>query len=614
MAEIFDSRRLFYKSPAGALRLGQAVTLTLAVPAHYGFVTPYMLMHKDGETEPSLFAMQWQKNEHELQIFSISVTPPESGLYFYHFDLYKDYQKLYRRADGGTVQTSQDGEEWQLTVYDADFSTPEFCKGGVMYQIFPDRFYEKNAEKPMPFPDRIYHANKLGAPYFWPTEQADGYLNRDYYGGDFAGIQAKLPYLQRLGVTVIYLNPIFEAHANHRYNTADYRKADPLLGTNEEFALLCRKAAEHGIKIILDGVFSHTGSDSIYFNREGRYAQPGAWQSAQSEWRSWYFFGREYPKGYRCWWNFDTLPEVNEDDAKYREFICGEGGVIDYWLQQGASGFRLDVADELPDGFIAEIRKAVKRNGADKLLIGEVWEDATTKFAYGVRRKYLLGQELDSVMNYPFRTAILRFLRGGRAEELAHCVESVCGAYPAPALHTLMNFLGTHDTERAVTALAGRSCEGKNRIWQSEHTLSEAEYERGVALLREAYALLFFMPGIPCVYYGDEIAMEGYKDPFNRGYYNWDKAEERIRPVIRTLAKLRRTCPAFAEGRTECRAAAKGVVTVTRTGSGAAAAVAVNNTDETVALRLLGETVRVAAHNFAVRQKGAVRGEKIKNV
>ena len=186
-----------------------------------------------------------------------------------------------------------------------------------MYQIFPDRFFEGRPHPVMPFADRVYRANKQGEPYFWPNEQG-GQLNLDYFGGDFEGIRKKLGYLQELGVTWIYLNPIFEAHANHRYNTADYLNADPLLGTNEEFTLLCREAKEKGIRIILDGVFSHTGSDSLYFNREGRYGQGGAYHDPNSPYRSWYDFDPKYPCGYRSWWGFETLPEVREDDPAYQ--------------------------------------------------------------------------------------------------------------------------------------------------------------------------------------------------------------------------------------------------------------------------------------------------------
>ena len=319
----------------------------------------------------------------------------------------------------------------------------------------------------MGFADRIYREKKDGEPYFWPNEQEDGYLNRDYFGGDFEGIRQKLPYLANLGVTCIYLNPIFEAHSNHRYNTADYLKPDPLLGTAEEFTRLCAEAKERGIRIILDGVFSHTGSDSLYFNREGRYGPGGAYRDRNSPYRSWYDFDSGYNCGYRSWWGFESLPEVQEDDPSYVNFICGKGGVIDTWLNRGASGFRLDVADELPDEFIEKIRAAVKSHGNDKLLIGEVWEDATTKEAFGRRRTYLRGHGLDTTMNYPFRNLTIDFVRGADAAAVADGLMDIVENYPKPAVDCLMNFLSTHDTERAMTAISGEPANGRDRYWQS---------------------------------------------------------------------------------------------------------------------------------------------------
>lgn len=530
MSSIYNSCDAFHKAPFGAVRAGQAVTFTLRVPAEFGCTAPRLVLHRDGEA-PAPFVLHSAGGADGRDLFTITLPMPQPGLYFYYFDLYTGYRKLYRGALGEAYVTTGTGEEYQLTVYEAGFATPQAIKGGVMYQIFPDRFFE-GRPKPMPFADRIYRENKSGEPYFWPTEQEDGYLTRDYFGGDFEGIRRKLPYLAGLGVTVLYLNPIFEAHSNHRYNTANYLKADPLLGTNEEFARLCAEAKQQGITVILDGVFSHTGSDSIYFNRECRYPVCGAYNSPESPYRRWYDFSPSYPCGYRAWWGFDTLPEVNERDESYRQFICGEGGVIDTWLGLGAGGFRLDVADELPDDFIEAIRAAVKRHGEDKYLLGEVWEDATTKFSYGARRTYLLGKGLDAVMNYPFRNAVLDFLRGGSARSAADTIVRICENYPAPALHVLMNFISTHDTERAITALAGESCEGKDRYWQSGRRLSPERYEHGRRLVCLAYALLFTLPGIPSVYYGDEIGMQGYKDPFNRAYFDWGSTEAHIIPVL----------------------------------------------------------------------------------
>lgn len=598
MDHLFNSLDSAYKTPRGAVRAGEPLRLALTIPEHYGFVEPRLVLTKDGG-DPVEYRMDFKGCVEGVNHFRLSLTLDEAGLYFYYFDLYSDFRKLYRGELGEAVLSWTAGACWQLTVYEADFATPKALRGGVMYQIFPDRFFEGRPHPVMPFADRVYRANKQGEPYFWPNEQG-GQLNLDYFGGDFEGIRKKLGYLQELGVTWIYLNPIFEAHANHRYNTADYLNADPLLGTNEEFTLLCREAKEKGIRIILDGVFSHTGSDSLYFNREGRYGQGGAYHDPNSPYRSWYDFDPKYPCGYRSWWGFETLPEVREDDPAYQQFICGKGGVIDTWLARGASGFRLDVADELPDDFIESIRKAVKAHGPDCYLLGEVWEDATTKEAYGVRRTYLLGKGLDGVMNYPFRNAILSFLRGGSALSSAEQLTAICEHYPAPALHALMNHLGTHDTERILTALEDEPAEGRDRYWQSGRRLPKPKYDHGIRLVRLAYAMLFTLPGVPCIYYGDEVGMQGYRDPFNRAYYDWDSTENRIKPLLRQLAKLRKECDAFWEGDFRVTRADGGLLQYRRTGPTETAEIAINRTPRLLATHALGKVTEVDPFSFTV--------------
>ena len=598
MDHLFNSLDSAYKTPRGAVRAGEPLRLALTIPEHYGFVEPRLVLTKDGG-DPVEYRMDFKGCVEGVNHFRLSLTLDEAGLYFYYFDLYSDFRKLYRGELGEAVLSWTAGACWQLTVYEADFATPKALRGGVMYQIFPDRFFEGRPHPVMPFADRVYRANKQGEPYFWPNEQG-GQLNLDYFGGDFEGIRKKLGYLQELGVTWIYLNPIFEAHANHRYNTADYLNADPLLGTNEEFSRLCREARKRGIRIILDGVFSHTGSDSLYFNREGRYGQGGAYHDPNSPYRSWYDFDKKYPCGYRSWWGFDTLPEVREDDPAYRQFICGKDGVIDTWLSRGASGFRLDVADELPDDFIESIRKAVKAHGPDCYLLGEVWEDATTKEAYGVRRTYLLGKGLDGVMNYPFRNAILSFLRGGSALSSAEQLTAICEHYPAPALHALMNHLGTHDTERILTALEDEPAEGRDRYWQSGRRLPKPKYDHGIRLVRLAYAMLFTLPGVPCIYYGDEVGMQGYRDPFNRAYYDWDSTENRIKPLLRQLAKLRKECDAFWEGDFRVTRADGGLLQYRRTGPTETAEIAINRTPRLLATRALGKVTEVDPFSFTV--------------
>ena len=587
------------KTPFGAVPAGQKVTFRLTVPESLGYVDPHLVLTKDREA-PVHYRMEFAGQTPQQNHFTFTIAPTTPGLYFYHFDLYTDFRRIYRDAGGEGVLSWTDGTDWQLTVYEPDFKTPDWIKNGTMYQIFPDRFCEGKPGKPMPFADRIYREDKTGEPYFWPTEQQEGYLNMDYYGGDFAGIQQKLPYLCDLGVSCIYLNPIFEAHANHRYNTANYLKADPLLGTNEEFAALCAAAAKEGIRIILDGVFSHTGSDSVYFNREGRYGPGGAYRDRNSPYRSWYDFDSGYPSGYRCWWGFETLPEVQEDSPSYIDFVCGKGGVIDTWLGLGASGFRLDVADELPDTFIERIRQAVKAHGEDKLLIGEVWEDATTKEAFGRRRAYLGGKGLAAVMNCPFRNAALSYVTGGDVHAVAEQILSICENYPAPALNCAMNFLSTHDTERAITAIAGEPANGRDRYWQSGRHIPAEKMDDAMRKLLLGYAMIFTLPGVPCIYYGDEIAMQGYRDPFNRAFFDWNSTEQRLRGPLKTLAHLRKGCDAFDGGRLEIVRADTDVLHYRRIGKTQTAEIILNRGPHLIAELAFGKYAEVNPGGFTV--------------
>ena len=459
----------------------------------------------------------------------------------------------------------------------------------------PAATWDDSKHTPIKAADYIYSMRQQLDPVM-KNRRADS-----YYGGDFAGIQQKLPYLEELGVTCIYLNPIFEAHANHRYNTANYLKADPLLGTNEDFAALCAEAKKHGIRIILDGVFSHTGSDSLYFNREGRYGPGGAYRDRNSPYRSWYDFDSGYVGGYRSWWGFETLPEVNEETPSYVEFITGPGGVIDTWLRRGAAGFRLDVADELPDEFIEKVRAAVKRVSPEKFLLGEVWEDATTKFGFNKRRTYLLGKGLDSVMNYPFKNAVLDFVKGKPAEQAMTEILTICEHYPAPAMDTALNFLSTHDTERALTVIADEPANGRGRAWQSGRCVTGDAYEEGLLRLRMAYAIIYTLPGVPCLYYGDEIAMQGYRDPFNRAFFRWDAHEQRLRPVLAQLAQLRHTCEAFRTGQLRVLRAEGGILHYQRVGKVETAEIIVNRTEHIIVETLAsGKSTEVNPMGFTI--------------
>ena len=439
------------------------------------------------------------------------------------------------------------GDLFQLTVYSNTYETPDFLKGGVMYQIFPDRFCKSGKVHENIPEGRVLRDDWGGTPYYKPDQNGHVW-NNDYFGGDFAGIQSKLPYLHDLGVTCIYLNPIFESHENHRYNTANYMKADPLLGTNDEFAELCAEAKKLGISVILDGVFSHTGADSVYFNKFGRYPEPGAYQSKDSKYYEWYSF-IDYPEVYEAWWGIDTLPNVWENNESYTEFICGEDGVLNYWLSKGAAGYRLDVADELPDEFLNNLRKCVKNYDKEKIVIGEVWEDASNKESYGVKRRYLLGDQLDSVMNYPFREAIINFVKGGSCHDLINSVMTILENYPQPTVDVLMNFVSTHDIERAINRLGGENCDDKSKDWMAERYLTPEQYAHGKNLLKAAMALQFFLPGVPSIYYGDEAGLQGYKDPFNRRCYPWGHEDKELIAYVSELSRVRKSIPNMKNGR-----------------------------------------------------------------
>ena len=430
---------------------------------------------------------------------------------------------------------------FQITVYNKDFKTPDFLKGAMMYQIFPDRFARDSSfdfarmTSLDPREERIYHEN-------W-NEDVDtkgkpetGYLACDFYGGSLKGIEEKLDYIKELGINVLYLNPIFEARSSHRYDTADYLNVDPILGGTTAFLSLQNACRERGIRIILDGVFSHTGADSRYFNKFDRYDGVGAYKAfrdgEESRYRSWYNFYRneDGSVGYRSWWGFPDLPDVNEDDLSYRNFIFGKDGVVDTWTSRGASGFRLDVSDELPDSFIRQMRTTVKEKlGDEGAVIGEVWEDASNKCSYGSYRDFMLGNTHDSVMGYTFRHIVLDFLCGYIDADIADSrLEGFRERYPMEAYYSIMNLVSSHDVPRIMTALS-KPCDTDDRDIQRGFKVSSKDIDRISSLAKMAFAFQTCYIGASCIYYGDEILMEGYKDPFNRRTYPWNKTGLRQR-------------------------------------------------------------------------------------
>lgn len=542
----FDSRKSLYRSTLGAVAEGKPFRLRLLLHRDACCHEAFLRCMRDGD-EITEIPMTAAEELEDYRFYDVELSLDE-GLYWYDFKYTSDYGDFYVVKDENSlgIVSKQSGAMWQQTVYSADFTTPDWLQGGVIYQIFPDRFHSSGKKHGDIPDDRFICSNWSRQPEY----RQDGekcILGNDYYGGDLAGITEKLPYIASLGVTCIYLNPIFEAHSNHRYNTADYMKIDPMLGDENDLRELCEKAEKLGISVILDGVFSHTGDDSVYFNRKGRYEGAGAYNSQSSPYYNWYNF-EEYPNLYKAWWGIETLPETNEGNPEFLEFITGENGVLRHWLRQGIRGWRLDVADELPDGFLDRLRIAVKKEREDAYILGEVWEDATTKISYGTRRRFLRGAQLDSVMNYPFAGAIINFVHGDSAEMLNEVVCSVLENYPKYAVDLLMNHIGTHDTARAITCLVKGYANGCDREWMSRQVLSAEEYECGVGLLRLAAALQYTLPGVPSLFYGDEAGVQGYGDPFCRATYPWGQEDKNLIRFYSKLGKMRKDCAAFKDG------------------------------------------------------------------
>ena len=542
----FDSRKTLYKSKFGAVESGEVLTLRLLLHFDAKVKVVYLRYYNDCDKQIKEIEMHPTRTIEEYTVYECDISFDE-GLYFYSFRYTSDYGEFFVTAfDFNVGHVSPDGRWWQLTCYDKNFKTPSWLSGGIIYQIFPDRFFSSKSKKENVPSDRFISEDWEKIP---EHKQNNGLcsLGNDYYGGDLKGITEKLEYIHSLGVSCVYLNPIFEAHSNHRYNTADYLKIDPLLGNEDDLEELCRKAEKYGISIVLDGVFSHTGDDSIYFNKYGRYGDGGAFNDPYSPYFPWYKFTR-YPKEYHSWWGVPSLPEIIEENKAFDDFITGEKGVLRYWLKKGIKGWRLDVADELPDCFLYNIRKAIKEENSDAYLLGEVWEDATNKISYDVRRSYLRGHQLDSVMNYPFAQAIIDFVCGGDGFKFMNSVLSLLENYPEPAIRVLMNHLGTHDTVRILTRLGKSDSYYGDREWQSKQKLSDEEYEQGIKRLRLAAVIQYTLPGVPSLYYGDEAGMQGYSDPFCRGTYPWGKENKVLLEFYRWLGTFRKENSVFDGG------------------------------------------------------------------
>lgn len=561
-----DALDIALRRPQGAVHCGERITIGGRIFGEEGLKVFLVLLHADGQEQ----VLPMTGGAGFVQ--ATFLAPEEPGLLHYRFMLSSGgYVQWYGGTAGKGQYSPQPGACWQVTVYNRDFATPEWFRHGVCYQIFPDRF-RRSSQSPWKQGAACHtamgrkvrlHESWEEEPEYLPAPGESFYTPNDYFGGDLRGIEEKLPYLRDLGITCLYLNPIFEADSNHRYNTADYLRIDPMLGTDTDFERLCKKAEAFGIRIVLDGVFSHTGADSRYFDIKGTYGN-GAYHSKESPYYPWYRF-HNHPHDYECWWNFDTLPNVEETEPSYGEFIHGKNGVLTHWLRKGASGWRLDVADELPDSFIRDIRRRIKGENPDYVLLGEVWEDCSNKQGPHGRRGYVNGDELDSAMDYPLRRAILCFLAGELdAYRTAENIWQLYAHYPKPFYEACLHLLSSHDEVRALSYLSGAPNRfAASREEQAAFTPTKAALERGKRRLLSATALQMLLPGVPCIYYGDEAGLTGIGDPFNRRPYPWGREDTALLEGFKSLISLRQE-PALLDGHMRLGALSKDVLCLVR--------------------------------------------------
>ena len=542
-----NSQNIYYRSTVGAAEAGSQVRLGIRIKTDE--IVRQVLLHtwseKSGEKWWNLSTRDNEKSHEKFYSAEIPM-PEEGGLVWYYFIIVTAEKTYYYGNNSeqlggyGELYFDYAPPAFQITVYKKGAKTPDWFKHAIMYQIFPDRFYREGNEI-IEKRGAVYHASWKDEPAYYKDPSTNEIIAYDFYGGNLRGIESKLDYLKDFGVSAIYFNPVFESESNHHYDTGDYHKIDPILGTNEDFKHLVDTAQSKGINIIIDGVFSHTGSNSIYFNRQGQYNSVGAFQSKDSPYFDWYTF-RNYPTDYESWWNFETLPNVRENTPSYMDFIIrNNDSVLHHWTQEGIMGWRLDVIDELPAEFSQAFFAELKKINPDAVMIGEVWEDASNKIAYGVQRQYFCGCEMDSAMNYPLREHLFNFILGNiDGKTCMRRMESLRENYPKENFYSMMNLIASHDIMRPVTIFGEAPYFDKMPAVEQTKFKLDAEHEKlGKKRLKMAALFQMTYPGAPCIYYGDEIGMEGFKDPTNRRPYKWDDGDFELREVYKKFIKMR---------------------------------------------------------------------------
>lgn len=551
------SHNEFFRNPFGAVKCGNSIRLRIffqsARPVEECFLRLWI---EEKEYRYPMDKVRLEPPDGQGgETFEVDyVVPDEPGLVWYFF-IFRVGAETYFYGNtkdclGGAGEISQhEPPGYQITVY-RPMNLPSWYTHGIMYQIYVDRFFngDEQGKALNPRPKSLLHGDWYDTPFYIKNKK--GEVQRwDFFGGNLLGVLKKLPYLKELGISIIYFNPIFDASSNHKYDTGDYLTIDPMYGDAEIFKRLVQEAQSLAISIILDGVFSHTGDDSIYFNRYGNYSSLGAYQSQDSRYYSWYKWKGKWE--YSCWWGVKTLPEVNEMEPSYREFIIhSPEGVLQTWMKYGVKGWRLDVADELPDEFIQEFRTVMKTIDPEAVLIGEVWEDPTTKYSYGKLRQYFWGSELDGTMNYPFREVFLKFLLVDiDACQVHERIMNLYENYPRENFFGQMNLIGSHDRARILTLL-GEAPSPEELTVSEQENYHLTSHNRWLATQRlKIFALIqMSFPGVPCLYYGDEAGLEGYPDPFNRGAYPWGREDQEILQWVKRVLRYRQEYEVLQEG------------------------------------------------------------------
>ena len=519
------------KYPSGACANSTSVKYFLKINKFNSFEQVFFVMHKDGENDTKYSMTRTYADEKYIQ-YEIEQKYDDAGFYWYHFECVRgdEVVTLYRDEFLDATSKSNNRYDFLQLVYSEESHIAKAFHKGIIYHIFVDRFHRAGEVKTR---NGLNLIDDWNTPVSYEFDEQGERVNYNCYGGNFDGIIEKLDYLKELNVSTIYLSPIFEANSSHKYDIADYSKVDSMFGGRDKLIELINKAKELDIQVIIDGVFNHTGSDSVYFNKNGRYRTIGAYQNVNSKYYSWYKFDK-YPDVYSCWWGIKILPETNENSTFF-DYIAGKNGIIEKYMGLGIAGYRLDVADELSNKFLSAICKAARNINPEAIMIGEVWEDASTKISYDERKNYFLGGNLDSVTNYPMKNAILEYVKYGRVENLVNVINLIKDQYPVAIQNNLMNILDTHDSERALTYL-GRPDDVSDR---ERYILSASDKLKAINLLKLAVMLQYTVMGIPTVFYGDEVGIEGTKDPYCREPFPWDNMELSLLEFYQKMGRLR---------------------------------------------------------------------------